>query len=84
MRKNLGLSLDVEETAEIIQAAIDESAKGRWVPVSERLPAKSDLVLVLGSAYCYRPFLSFRFSTGGWADPDVTHWQPLPAPPEKP
>lgn len=72
-----------DECAEIIQAAIDESTKEQWVPVSERLPEKSDLVLASGSNYS-RPFVTFRFSTGGWADPGVTYWQPLPAPPEKP
>jgi hypothetical protein len=64
---------------------------GGWIPVSERLPEPDTLgprVLVRVSGYYY-PDIATRFASGEWMARDgrvfrpweVTHWQPMPAPP---
>lgn len=70
-----------------------EKERHRWIPVSERLPENDSDVLVILEKY--KPESKWKRRTvalwdepkGLWFDEkcnvvNVTHWQPLPAPPE--
>ena len=68
----------------------------RWIPVTERLPDNDDFVLVVASGQAENIRLDNAFELGQfsmsegwilemwpeWEDPKVTHWMPLPEPPE--
>ena len=63
----------------------------RWIPVSERLPEVDATVLVVIETPRgqHVSFLSRHKQDGFWTHPDgdvddinVTHWMPLPEPPE--
>lgn len=59
----------------------------RWIPVIERMPEKDALVLV-HTAMDGNHVASFDGEAwfcnygGEWLFPNVTHWMPLPEPPE--
>lgn len=61
-------------------------AQGDWIAVSDRLPADEQEVLVfVDTAYnserrMYQIMMQ-TYCEGEWETQDVTHWQPLPAPP---
>lgn len=81
------------------QSAIDtnerltaELGKHRWVPVEERLPEQSGAYLVILYTvpdvarlyYYYAPNEEFgQTRSGVWCAETVTHWMPLPEPPEE-
>ena len=65
----------------------------KWIPVSERLPEEDQEVLVWnGGGQCLKPWQGHvlcEYRNGEWREsqesdlyPGITHWMPLPAPPE--
>lgn len=67
----------------------------RWIPVSEKLPESEITVITLNTYHPLAPVGPAQYSDGIWLDlevvdrdsayeelPCVTHWMPLPAPPE--
>jgi hypothetical protein len=65
----------------------------RWIPVSERLPEEDEDVLVMTAegkfasggmhvASLDEDGVWYPSHGDGWEFPDVTHWMPLPEPPE--
>ena len=51
-----------------------------WVSVEERLPEPTYCVLVYTTDYSIE--VDARGSDGEWMSHEVTHWMPLPAPPD--
>ena len=60
----------------------------RWIPVGERLPESGDTVLVWDYGEHVIAWLNFTvngtayFSAPGRSNFEVTHWMPMPEPPE--
>ena len=74
------------ELANVIQSY--EESNPRWIPVTERLPEEKHAVIVWEPKYL-NPYICF-LSEGDWyvfggygvKVFGVTHWMPLPEPPE--
>ena len=76
-KENIALHAEVERLRE----------ERRWIPVSERLP-DDEVNVICGYAH-FKSFPGFRRGFNWFDERDShlmfppTHWQPLPAPPEK-
>ena len=56
-----------------------DDAMGEWIPVSERLPDEEVRVLATDGTDVF----DSEYMSGNWEwCSDVTHWMPLPEPPE--
>ena len=76
---------------ELARRVMDEHYPPRWIPVEERLPEEGESVLAYfpPQPYCPNPTVgeavyagqgNWSTEHGGWFH--VTHWMPLPEPPE--
>lgn len=78
--------------------AVETMKRSRWIPVSERLPeTRDEEVLVIASGQIGNIELIDAMKLGTfatdegwilemwpeWENPTVTHWMPLPEPPEE-
>lgn len=78
------------EISEIAAELLRRREMDRWIPVSERLPKIDKRVLIYdsGSTYIDNLYENIAFGTKEWAGVEVgtlthvTHWRPLPEPPE--
>jgi hypothetical protein len=75
-----------EVQAPLLKRIAELEASHRWIPVSERLPedAGQYIVYVVPTTATYTDTRVYQcvYSWAGWhTKHDVTHWQPLPAPP---
>jgi hypothetical protein len=85
--KPYGESLRNEARNNLEEYIAEIEAERHWIPVSERLPKKTDTVLVLaGGVRVIATYhnknkweLLWRISSEIYG---VTHWMPLPQPPE--
>ena len=81
-----------------IKRRIAAEEKLRWIPVSERLPDDSELVMLFAPAGTYtdfdwydfgiyhkgsNSFLHIGFPLCAQFLPTSTHWMPLPSPPDE-
>lgn len=87
-------TLKWERDVAVEQAARD---KLRWIPVKERLPEPGKMVLLIVNGKVKNITLIGAYELGEfdtdegwilemwpeWKDPKVTHWMPLPEPPEE-
>mgnify|MGYP001335451616 CR=1 FL=1 len=76
-----------EDTITALRARVAElEAAQRWIPVTERLPEDTRDVLVwcgITEKGCYSPSQHmWSVYDDGYSPIPVTHWMPLPQPPE--
>ena len=77
-----------EHYEEVSELAIDLLERTRWIPVSERLPVNSNLIMFYTK---YDGMRMGRFNGDDWntvcnvkfSKMAVTHWMPLPEPPQE-
>ena len=73
---------DIETAKESWNA---RSSEPRWIPVTNRLPEEEVYVLVWRESGL--PYVSRRVDSTYWLglgkDAKITHWMPLPSPPEE-
>ena len=70
------------------KVATDNNVGGKWIPVTERLPANGDTVIVCDAREDY--VNCFWYDMGWWYSEgyrvsldEITHWMPLPEPPKE-
>jgi hypothetical protein len=82
------------EIAERIANCLKDMMRPEWIPVTERLPADGESVLVFDPLICEEDWIAqVVFSNGKWLSPSEdcrtiydyapTHWMPLPGPPSE-
>lgn len=89
--ENKAAGMDWMERADEAEAALAaEREKHRWIPVGERLPEMGDFVMVwfdVDDGNGARGVMTYRGDDDMWGDnyanKHVTHWRPLPEPPEE-
>jgi len=74
----------VENLAGLIDIADKLREEARWIPVTERLPESAGKYMTFSGTYgvCQLWFEGRVFDDCGDTIRDVTHWRPLPKPPE--
>lgn len=96
IEKLRGQNKQLREAAALVAKESAELLERRWIPVTERLPDYDDLVLVIASGKPKENItldeaveLATLYSDGWcletwaeWTGANVTHWMPLPEPPE--
>lgn len=96
IEKLRGQNKQLREAAALVAKESAELLERRWIPVTERLPDYDDLVLVIASRKPKENItldeaveLATLYSDGWcletwteWTGANVTHWMPLPEPPE--
>jgi len=79
-----GDSIDADPYFNAVETAIELLNETRWIPVSEKLPEKDELVLATewnGVVIAWRNIYGVWESAEYMYDPgDITAWMPLPEP----
>lgn len=87
----------MDEVNEACRMGMEALERTRWIPCSERLPESTLELLVIVSGKVGNITLVNSVEIGNfdrdegwilemwpeWEDPNVTHWMPLPEPPEE-
>lgn len=66
---------------ELIRARDAKREADRWIPCSGRMPPEGETVLAVVVDHGVR-VATYHRQIGSTPDSDVTHWRPLPPPPE--
>lgn len=85
------LYLERKEMAQFAIDALREQEERRWIPVAERLPDQGDRVLCVVKSFAFPGSKYYNilrcdmygFNENGIYTDDVTHWMPLPEPPNE-
>lgn len=94
IEKLRGQNEQLREAAALVTKKSAELLERRWIPVTERLPEDHGDVLVIAywnerwsvyMGWCVPESAKWRIYVGIWDRNDVavTHWMPLPEPPEE-
>lgn len=77
---------DAKDCGHLIE--VEPVKRGEWISVDDRLPEKDEYVFCRSNMYGGEMFIGYRgWRSGEWMDGgvmhvgDVTHWMPLPEPP---
>ena len=74
------------------QRDVTDTNVGKWISVKDRLPEAGGYVVCIAKRNPFSRFMPMvaRIEKNGWANPiteqyisEVTHWMPLPEPPEE-
>lgn len=83
VKKTGGQLGEVSKENQRLQRLVDE--RGKWIPIEERLPDTKELVIVHGGVAIYKDgewITQTGLDAGRPIQWDVTHWMPLPDPPD--
>jgi len=73
-------------TTQLAETRKELSEANKWIPVSERLPDDNEDVLAFDSyeSVCAEGYFSDgkQWFVIGWINYNITHWMPLPKPPQ--
>lgn len=95
---DVGINVDKDELIRALEYDRGQYEKGfhdgvesvqKWIPVDDRLPEQTGLVLVCDTRENY--FSAWEYLGNGlwyydeifWYTDDITHWMPLPEPPKE-
>ena len=71
----------LKDVLDLIDEQPTLTPQSEWVSVEERLPEPTYCVLVYTTDYSIE--VDARGSDGEWMSYEVTHWMPLPSPPDR-
>ena len=94
-RMHLQTTIDAIDMAisALRQRDVTDTNVGKWISVKDRLPEAGGYVVCIAKRNPFSRFMPMvaRIEKNGWENPiteqyisEVTHWMPLPEPPEEP